>query len=76
MYELEIIHRDNMDRFPKFQKFESHSPILFGVNLWLFNREGDGRTFRTTAVKSVFKPHENVFRITTKNGSIYELKKL
>jgi hypothetical protein len=76
MYELTLIERKDMDKFPKVQKFKDHSPLLVGVQLCLWEREGDGKVLVTTRIKSVFNPHENVWTFLTENGSFYELRKV
>lgn len=76
MYELKTIREAKPSDRPPVQNFKDHSPVIIGLPLYLFGREGDDRMLVTSRVVDIWAPHEAILQVTTKNGSIYELRRL
>lgn len=50
--------------------------IMLGHFLWLWERDYDGKDMKTSTVTGIEQMTENIVRIHTKNGSIYQITKV
>lgn len=76
MIEVTTVKSKRTGDIGKKTKFTDHSPILVGMHLYLVGREIDGKAVVTSLIKKVNRPADNVFEVTTSNGSIYEIRKI